>query len=95
MGRMETQRRSQLCFGANTWGCCPAKLAFTMCLLNGQLLSAQLAGICLSVLGEGHSSAAAIFGSIVIAIEGSEARSFIYLNPGWTVQKYISGQKTI
>lgn len=49
----------------------------------------------LSLLGEVHSSAAAIFGSIVIAIEGSEARSFIYLNPGWTVQKYISGQKTI
>lgn len=76
-------------------GLLPSKIGIHYVFVKWAVTDAQLAGICLSVLGEGHSSAAAIFGSIVIAIEGSEARSFIYLNPGWTVQKYISGQKTI
>ena len=35
------------------------------------------------------------FGPTVIALEGSEAGSFVHLSPGWTVENYISGQKTV
>ena len=35
------------------------------------------------------------FGPTVIELVGFEAGSFVYLSPGWTVENYISGQKTI
>lgn len=60
-------QRSQICFGANKWSRLPEKLfAFSMYLLNGQLLSVRLlVSVCPS-LGKVIGQQQPTFGSIAL-----------------------------
>lgn len=53
-----------------------------------------LAIVCLS-LGTIIAQWQSTFGPVVTELVGSAARSFIYLIPGWTVEKCISGQNNL